>query len=211
YYNQNMFIIKATTTNPSPLSLRHLFAFAVLLLTMSPATATATATAAAATAAANIPLTEQSANAVNGENNLLANQRHAEGEVVSRGQAVIDMVPMADRTAFIRYELARAMNRFNTTTNKSSARAINPRFFLNPNVLLNPTQLMTFEIFYKNKLLNIFADRTAFVRYELARAMNRFNTTTNKSSARTINPRFFLNPNVLLNPTQLMTFELTLC
>ncbi|XP_036336589.1 uncharacterized protein LOC118746785 isoform X2 [Rhagoletis pomonella] len=138
-----MFIIKATTTNPYPLSLRHLFAFAVLLLTMSPATATATATA--ATAAANIPLTEQPANAVNGENNLLAKQRHAEGEVVSRGQAVIDMVPMADRTAFVRYELARAINRFNTTTNKSSARAINPRFFLNPNVLLNPTQLMTFE------------------------------------------------------------------
>ncbi|XP_053957288.1 uncharacterized protein LOC128862589 isoform X2 [Anastrepha ludens] len=118
---------------PSALSLWHLFAIAVLLFTASPMKA------------ANIPMTEDLANAVNPKNNLPADQRSVRGDVLLRGQAVIDMVPMADRTAFIRYELSKAMQRSNFTANNSTGRAINPRFFLDPNILLSPTQLVIFE------------------------------------------------------------------
>ncbi|XP_039966874.1 uncharacterized protein LOC120778892 [Bactrocera tryoni] len=62
-----------------------------------------------------------------------------------RGQAVIDAVPLAERAAFIRYNLAKAVSRFNSTDNNATGRSVEPRLFLQPSALLSPTQLLEFE------------------------------------------------------------------
>nr|XP_014088645.1 uncharacterized protein LOC106616495 [Bactrocera oleae] len=101
-------------------SLRHLFALALLIFIVAPA------------APAKIPLAANAGCSVAREASL-------------RGQAVIDTVPVAERAAFIRYNLAKAMRRLNSTTYNATGRSIEPRLFLEPNALLSPTQLLEFE------------------------------------------------------------------
>ncbi|CAD7004404.1 unnamed protein product [Ceratitis capitata] len=115
-------------TIPYALSLWHLFAFAVLIFAALPVTP------------ANVPLPM----------NESANSAKAERKASLRGQAVIDMVPMAERSAFIRYELSKALNRTNFAANNRTGRIGEPRLFLDQNLLLDPAQLVTFEtsIFY---------------------------------------------------------------
>uniref|UniRef100_A0A0A1X086 UPF0182 protein Sfum_2137 n=1 Tax=Zeugodacus cucurbitae TaxID=28588 RepID=A0A0A1X086_ZEUCU len=112
---------------PAALRLRHLFAFALLIFAALPVTP------------AKMLLEEHDTAAVTSA------KQGAENAASSRGQAVIDAVPMAERAAFIRYHLAKAMNRFNATANNATGRSIEPRLFLDPNAVLSPEQLLAFE------------------------------------------------------------------
>ncbi|XP_018789959.1 PREDICTED: uncharacterized protein LOC108969606 [Bactrocera latifrons] len=67
------------------------------------------------------------------------------GGATLRGQAVIDAVPLAERAAFIRYNLAKAVSRFNSAANNATDRSAESRLFLQPSALLSPTQLLEFE------------------------------------------------------------------
>lgn len=68
-------------------------------------------------------------------------------------QSVLFIV--VERAAFIRYNLAKAMRRLNSTTYNATGRSIEPRLFLEPNALLSPTQLLEFEVSRESFFQNI--------------------------------------------------------